>query len=114
MAAQPVVTGRFRPFIVAYEKPKVTNLPFVRRQRGKTAFWSPARTGRDLEDARLGHYYAVEYLQFLLAAGAGCWLSVIVESMPRRHGALEISFLAAIEQAALCGARVIAHSEVQS
>lgn len=91
----------------------VHDLPFVQRRR-RPCFWSPARTGRDVEDALLGGYYALEFLQFMALTDSACWLPSVVAAMPRRLGSVEISFLEGLAAAARAGARAMLNQEVQS
>jgi hypothetical protein len=97
-------------------KPSVSDLSFVadrKSPRGR-CFWHVQSIGDGRDDGKLGERFALEYLALEEAdKGGPGYLQLIVRDMPRKHGPIEISFLALISYAADAGAdearRVVAY-----
>ena len=85
----------------------VSDLSFVAsgpKSKGR-CFWHVRSTGDGREDEKIGRRYALEFLALEEADQEGPGhLQLIVKDMPRKLGAMEISFLLLVSRAAGAGA----------
>ncbi len=73
----------------------ITNLPFVKSQKGGNCFWSVQPTGDYAEDCVTGHRYAVLAIEYMKKDNLGILLPWCVRDMPKGKDSsgIEVGFL---------------------